>query len=130
MRCTKMVIRWDDVMLADTGDTPSVNRVLVEPDRAKTADGAVGWALRHAAAHHAELLLLQVLPPEGGEGAIASATAALQHHAAALAGARGRARVVVHADPAQAILDVAADERVDVVVVGNVGMRGRQHFLL
>ncbi len=33
-------------------------------------------------------------------------------------------------DPAQAIVDCAVAEDVDVVVVGNVGMSGRKEFLL
>ena len=37
---------------------------------------------------------------------------------------------MVDADPAQAILRVIDDEKVDAVVVGNVGMAGRKQFLL
>jgi predicted unusual protein kinase regulating ubiquinone biosynthesis (AarF/ABC1/UbiB family) len=38
--------------------------------------------------------------------------------------------VVVDDDPAQAILDAVEEERVDMIVVGNVGMSGRKQFLL
>lgn len=37
---------------------------------------------------------------------------------------------MVDNDPAQAILDAIEEERVDVVLVGNVGMSGRKQFLL
>jgi predicted unusual protein kinase regulating ubiquinone biosynthesis (AarF/ABC1/UbiB family) len=50
--------------------------------------------------------------------------------ASRLAGARGRARVVYDSDPAEAIVRAAAEEAVDIVVVGNVSMSERQEFLL
>ena len=109
----------------------TVRRVMVATDRSETADRAVRWAARLAAAHEAELLLLQVLG--GGadpDDAVAAATTGLQGFAEELAGPRGRAKVVVAADPADAILDAVEAERVDVVVVGNVGMSGRKQFLL
>ncbi len=47
-----------------------------------------------------------------------------------LAGERGRAKVVVHENVSQAIVESAESETVDVVVVGNLGMSGRKEFLL
>jgi nucleotide-binding universal stress UspA family protein len=54
----------------------------------------------------------------------------LEQHAAELAGARGRATLVVADDPSRAIIEAAERERADVVVVGNRGMSGRKEFLL
>jgi len=47
-----------------------------------------------------------------------------------VAGERGRALVVMDADPASAIVRAAEQEAVDVLVVGNSGMAGRKEFLL
>jgi ubiquinone biosynthesis protein len=115
--------------------TPPAGRVVVATDRSATADQAVEWAARMAEQAGAELVLLQVLPPaQDGEGAgedgVGAATAALEAIARERAGERGRAMVVVDADPAAAITRAAADAGADVLVVGNVGMRGRTRFLL
>ncbi len=107
---------------------------MVATDRSETADRAVRWAANMAASYRAELLLLQVLLDADGAGvsedALGRADEELRRFAGELAGPRGRARVVVDADPAQAILDVIEEERVDVLVAGNVGMSGRKRFLL
>jgi predicted unusual protein kinase regulating ubiquinone biosynthesis (AarF/ABC1/UbiB family)/nucleotide-binding universal stress UspA family protein len=116
----------------------SVTRVLAATDRSQTADLAARWAAHLAAASGAELLLLQVMPEpaaqgDGAEtlaGGLAPAQEHLRQFAQELAGSRGRAWVVTGADPAQAILGAIEAERADVVVVGNVGMRGRKQFLL
>ncbi|MDQ3834029.1 MAG: universal stress protein, partial [Actinomycetota bacterium] len=117
-----------------SGDAGSVERVMVATDRSDTADRAVRWAADVAAAYQAELLLFQVLSSadEGGvsEDAVSLATEELGRFAEELAGLRGRARVVVDDDPARAILEAVEEERVDVVVVGNLGMAGRKQFLL
>jgi nucleotide-binding universal stress UspA family protein len=105
----------------------SVDRVMVATDRSETADRAVRWAANVAEAYRAELLLLQVLPvSDEDEGPEVDLSLAREE----LAGTRGRARVVVDADPAQAILGAVEQEQVDVVVVGNLGMAGRKQFLL
>ncbi|HEX9376884.1 MAG TPA: AarF/UbiB family protein [Actinomycetota bacterium] len=113
--------------------------MLVATDRSKTATKAVDWAARMAANYGAELVLLQVVVPEDGQkpdtgateaAAVAEALPALQDLATQLAGPKGRARVTVDPDPARAIVDVAHEEAVDVVVVGNLGMGGRKKFLL
>jgi ubiquinone biosynthesis protein len=118
--------------MARSGQTSSVNRIMVATDRSETADRAVRWAANLAAAYRAELLLLQVLLAGDGvpEDALDLAEEELRRFAEDLAGSRGRARVVVGEDPAQAILDAVEKERADVVVVGNVGMSGRKQFLL
>jgi predicted unusual protein kinase regulating ubiquinone biosynthesis (AarF/ABC1/UbiB family)/nucleotide-binding universal stress UspA family protein len=116
----------------------SVQRVLVATDRSVTAERAVHWAANLASQYGAELLLVQVVPPSTADGLapngsvppLERAQAELGQMAAEIAGVRGRAHVVVGADPAQAILDAAEQEHADVVVVGNVGMGGRKAFLL
>jgi ubiquinone biosynthesis protein len=114
-----------------SAEIPSVDRVMVATDRSESADRAVRWAANVAAAYRAELLLLQVLPgADVPEVALSLADDELRRFAEEIAGARGRARVVVDDDPAQAILDAVEAERVDVVVVGNLGMAGRKQFLL
>ncbi|MEZ5098452.1 MAG: universal stress protein [Thermoleophilia bacterium] len=111
------------------GAVQDVRRILVATDRSESAERAVAWAAEMASRYDAELHVLQVLPP--GDAARARvAGAELERHAAALAGERGRASLVVHDAPADAI--VAATERlgIDVLVVGNVGMSDRKEFLL
>ena len=116
----------------------SPQRILVATDRSASADQAVHWAADLAEAYKAELVVVRVLVPESQDGASATLTDSrlrdaeqdLRQFASQLAGARGRARVVVDADPASAILESIDAERADAVVVGNLGMRGRKEFLL
>jgi len=117
---------------------PPVKRIMAATDRSESADRAVRWAANMATSYQAELLLFQVLLPviqDGSDTSIAEANhnqaaEELRQFAEEIAGERGRARVVVGADPAVAILDAIEEEAVDVVVVGNVGMAGRKQFLL
>jgi ubiquinone biosynthesis protein len=112
-----------------------VTRILVATDQSASATHAVRWAADMADRFQAELILLQVVVPAGEQDGPVEvdheATAdALRQQSEELAGARGRARVVVDADPARAIVQAADEASVDVVVVGNVGMSGRTRFLL
>jgi len=116
-----------------------LKRIMVATDRSESAGRAVDWAADMAGRFDAELVLLQVLVPEnapGTEAGAAEATRAsyaaqdLAKLAATLAGSRGVAKVVVDSDPARAIVEAAEREKVDVVVVGNLGMSGRKEFLL
>ena len=104
--------------------------VMVATDRSRTATRAVRWGAELAASTEAVLLLVNVLPATALEADIELAKEQLQEFARELAGSRGRSCVVVNDDPAQALIDAAEDERVDVLVVGNVGMAGRKQFLL
>jgi predicted unusual protein kinase regulating ubiquinone biosynthesis (AarF/ABC1/UbiB family)/nucleotide-binding universal stress UspA family protein len=112
---------------------------VVATDRSETAERAVQWAADLAGRYTAELVIVQVLPPEpdpGTEGLpetkprVDLAAGVLAREVDALAGARGTARVVVDDDPAVAILRVADEVHADLVVVGNAGMAGRKKFLL
>lgn len=94
-------------------------KILVATDRSETAEEAVTFAEEMARRYEAELIVLQVLVPDEGR----------KGDPAAIRGGSGRTRVVVHADPAKAIVEAAKEEAVDVVVVGNVGMEKRTRFL-
>jgi ubiquinone biosynthesis protein len=116
---------------------PPVHRVMVATDRSETADSAVRWAANLAAGFQAELLLFQVLVPgleETGPDVMEvfcnRARQELIRFSEELADSRGRAKVVIDADPAAAILEAIEAEMVDVIVLGNVGMSGRKQFLL
>lgn len=119
-----------------------IERILVATDQSKTASQAVTWAAEMSGRYAADLLVLQVVAPEHGaaqedhgaaqEGNGAPATAAddLAAFTRRVAGERGRPLLVYDSDPADAIVRVSEQERVDLVVVGNVGMRNRTEFLL
>src|SRR5207237_2863076 len=111
---------------------------MVATDRSATATKAVDWAAQMADRFGSELVLLQVMVPDSGDGSETGAQTPqtkeaeeeLKRLADQMAGPRGRARVVVDPDPAMAIVGAAEDEAVDVLVVGNLGMAGRKQFLL
>jgi predicted unusual protein kinase regulating ubiquinone biosynthesis (AarF/ABC1/UbiB family)/nucleotide-binding universal stress UspA family protein len=121
-----------------------VQRIVVATDRSETSQRAVEWAADLASRFTAELVLVQVVVPppddaagvrsddlDGIDDAVLSATRAELHElAATIAGPSGRARLVVDDQPAEAICAVAAEERADVIVVGNAGMSGNKKFLL
>ena len=109
-------------------EVPRVERILVATDRSETAERAVAFAGVMAERYDAELVLLRVLLSD--EGVLAEAARELAEHAREIAGERARSSVVVAKDPAEAIVEAAQRERVDVVVVGSVGMSGRKQFLL
>lgn len=105
-----------------------VGLVMVATDRSETAERAVLFAAEMAARYEAELLVLRVLV--GGNGARAEAVRDLEEYVTGLDGDRKRSAVVSGDDPAEAIVDAARREKVDVIVVGSVGMSGRREFLL
>ena len=116
-----------------------IRRVMVGTDRSETADQAVHWAAEFADRYDAELFVVQVVVPqypsatEFGEAERTRAAVAnndLAHFARQVVGDRGHARVVIDADSALAIVRAAAQEAIDVLVVGNFGMAGRKEFLL
>ena len=118
---------------------PDVERVMVATDRSQTASRAVAWARAMAEQYNAELCLVQVIVPanpadDGHSSALRTqaevAEQQLEQYARELAGDRGRSTVVISDDPAGAIIDASDDQNVDVLVIGNVGMKGRKEFLL
>ena len=112
-----------------------IQRILVATDRSDTATRAVAWAAEMSDKYAAELLVLQVVAPEHlpgqeGDGAAQAAADQLAALAQQMRGERGRSLLVFDSDPAEAIVRTCEQERVDLVVVGNVGMRDRTEFLL
>lgn len=111
-----------------------MERILVATNRSPTAAQVLTWAVEMAERFTAELIVLQVLPDNGqaevDQGAIARATQELEREVVTVAGPTARCLVVTHDDPAMAIVEMAATEKVDLVVVGSVGMRDRTEFLL
>lgn len=110
-----------------------VERILVATDRSDTADRAVEWAAEMAGRYDAELVVVQVIAPEhlvGSHDNGDTASTALADLAARVAGPRGRARLEYDSRPADAIVQVAAEEGADLIVVGNVSMSERTEFLL
>ena len=105
-----------------TSSRDGVRRILVATDRSQSADRAVRWAAEMAERYEAELLVLQV---------VAERAAAVLPELEQFAGSFGaRALVETAEDPSDGIVRAAAQEKVDVLVVGNVGMSGRREFLL
>ncbi len=100
-----------------------VRKVLVATDRSETAERAVAWAADLAERYEAELLVLQVMVPDRPKEPTARTESTAGN-------GNVRTRVVVHADPAKAIVDTAREEGVDVIVMGNVGLRSRSRFLV
>jgi nucleotide-binding universal stress UspA family protein len=99
-----------------------VRRILVATDRSQSADRAVRWAADMAERYEAELLVLQVVAERA-----AAVLPELEQFAESLG---ARALVETAEDPSDAIVRAAEQEKVDVLVVGNVGMSGRREFLL
>ena len=120
--------------------TGPIDRVMVGTDRSETAERAVRWAATFAEAFGAELHVVQVVLTTQNTGATqygaaeatraAGAAEELSAYTYQVAGDRGRAHVVVHDDPAMAIVEAAEEHAIDVLVVGNAGMAGRKEFLL
>ena len=94
-------------------------RILVGTDRSETATRAVEWAVDMAGRYEAELVVLEV----GGD------LDELERYVAKIAPG-ARAVAVEGEEPATAMVAAAEAERVDVLVVGNLGMSGRREFLL
>ncbi|MEK9142482.1 MAG: AarF/UbiB family protein, partial [Nitrospirota bacterium] len=125
--------------MSDLPQNTTIRRVMVGTDRSKTADQAVRWAAQFADRYGADLFVVQVILPqhpsttEFGTAEHTRAAAAkheLTDFVHQLVGERGHALVVMENDPALAIIRVAEQETIDVLVVGNSGMAGRKEFLL
>ena len=101
----------------------NVRRILAATDRSPTAERAVAWAAEMAQRYDAELIVLHVVVPDR------AAPQVEQRAETQAADERTRTKVLVHANPARAILDTAREEAVDVIVVGNVGLKSRRRFL-
>jgi ubiquinone biosynthesis protein len=116
------------VRLRRRQDGPApVRRILVGTDQSETATRAVRWAADMAERYDAELVVTQSV----GDGADRSAVEReLAAYTAEIAGPEARTLVQTGSDPARQMAEIARDEKIDVIVVGSVGMSGRKEFLL
>jgi nucleotide-binding universal stress UspA family protein len=103
-----------------------VRRILVGTDQSETASRAVRWAADMADRYEAELIVTQSVS-EGTDRLRVERD--LADYAAELA-PEARTLVRTASDPARQMAEIAREEKVDVIVVGSVGMSGRKEFLL
>jgi ubiquinone biosynthesis protein len=108
-------------------EEPRIAKILVGTDRSETATRAVRWAAEMAKRYEAELLVTQSVR-EGMDGA--ETRRVLAEYAAEIAGPDARVIVREGSDPARHMVEIANEEKIDVIVVGSVGMSGRKEFLL
>ena len=110
-----------------------VKRILVASDGSGDPRPAIAWAGELAAKLSAELLAVRVVAPEhlagnADPGRVDDSSFADLVKSAA--GDRGRAVTVVEPDASQAVVRIAAEEAVDLIVVSGAGMNRRGEFLL
>jgi nucleotide-binding universal stress UspA family protein len=110
-----------------TEGPPPVRKILVGTDRSETATRAVRWAAQMAEAFGAELLVTQSVFEAREKSPTERELAA---YAGEVVGPGVRTIVREGKDPARHMVEIAADEDIDVIVVGSVGMSGRKEFLL
>lgn len=111
-----------------------VRSIMVGTDTSPAATLAVEEAAQLARAHDAELLVLYVRPPVDSRevfdpGGMPDVDRHLDELAQRLTDVKLRSRQET-GDPAETICDVAEQEGVDVIVVGNRGTRGRRRWFL
>jgi predicted unusual protein kinase regulating ubiquinone biosynthesis (AarF/ABC1/UbiB family)/nucleotide-binding universal stress UspA family protein len=116
---------------------PEPRRVMVGTDGSETAERAVRWAASFADRFGADLHIVRVMPPrnsgepaEGTPETVQAVTENLAQYVHSIAGPRGHGRVMVDEDPAMALVQASQEDAIDVLVVGNAGMAGRNEFLL
>jgi nucleotide-binding universal stress UspA family protein len=103
-----------------------VRRILVGTDRSETATRAVRWAAEMAERYEAELIVTQSVRDGMERG---TTERELQQYVDDVAPG-ARALVRSGDDPARQMAEIAHEEKIDVIVVGSVGMSGRKEFLL
>lgn len=111
-----------------------IRSLMVGTDTSPAATLAVEEAAQLARAHDAELLVLYVRPPVDPRemfdpGGMPDVGRHLDELTQRLADVKVRVRQE-SGDPAETICDVAEQEGVDVIVVGNRGTRGRRRWFL
>lgn len=126
----------------------SFARIIVGTDGSDTATGAVRQAVDLARQHDATLIVVTAHEPTP-EARLARERRDIPADLAHMAGGRDEAKsalsgaatlaaeagveavtVARQGDPADALLDVAEERDVDLIVVGSKGMRGSRRFLL
>lgn len=105
-----------------------IQKVLVGTDTSASADLAVQAAANLAKVHDAELLVLYVrAPAQSSDAANPKKAADPDGYMAKMATRFPEVKVrswAEQGDPAERLCEVAADERVDTIVVGNKGVHG------
>jgi nucleotide-binding universal stress UspA family protein len=96
-------------------------RILIATDGSPTAKKAVEIGSDLARNVKAETILVHVGDPKHGEKVLAEAAKAI--------GGKPKT-VTIEGDPADKILEVAENDDVDLIVIGNKGMTGAKRFLL
>ena len=104
-----------------------VRRILVGTDRSETATRAVRWAAEMAERYDAELVVTQSVRDGMDRASVERELAAYVED---VVGPLARPLVRMGDDPARQMAEIAREERIDVIVVGSVGMSGRKEFLL
>jgi nucleotide-binding universal stress UspA family protein len=116
-------------------------RILVGTDGSDSAGKAVSHAAEIAEAMGAELVLMHVYPPPRSDVGSTFGRAdaypgqeigqAVLRDAEKHFGGKVKTKTVLReGDPAEGLIDVAEEEGVDLIIVGNRGMTGAKRFLL
>jgi len=120
--CDVLLVRERPVEQREAGAVPYA-RILVATDGSSTADRAArkGYAL--ATRLSASVTLAFVGHPKTGELILQDTEATIGQGAPAT-------RLILHGDPAEAIMGAAAREGLDLIVVGNRGLTGAKGLFL
>jgi nucleotide-binding universal stress UspA family protein len=125
--------------------TIEIRRILVPIDFSEHADHVIEWAHHLAAEHASQLVLLHVyhlpvefqqlegayLPPDFWANVKKEAEQTLRRYVAKLEEKGLRAEAVVREGyPATVIVDEAAAQKADLIVIGTHGLSGLKHLLL
>lgn len=111
-----------------------MQKILVGTDTSASADLAVEAAAELARAQNAELVVLYVKPPLDAREVfdprkLPDASRYLEAMGGRFDGVKVRTRLE-SGDPAETLCDVAEEEGVDTIVVGNRGTHGRKRWFL
>lgn len=120
------------------GHAPDLRRyvkILLATDLAGSSEVATSEAFRLAAQLHASVLIVNVIDPgalrrTAGRGPALHQVRSMREHAMSELVTRGRDHgidvsfLIWEGDPAESIIDAAASESVDLIVIGNRGLAG------
>lgn len=116
--------RWaTDATDAELRESPSLGRLLVGTDGSPSAEQAVRVAAELASALGAELVVVHAGDEEAGRRIVEDVAQGIED------GPAVSTLVTEGRDPAQALMDAAAERQADVIVVGNRGMTGAKRLL-
>jgi nucleotide-binding universal stress UspA family protein len=121
-----------------------LRQLLIPIDFSDYSEQALRWGISLAQKYGAQLLLLHVIPAvleevsareSAGEQLVIDLTAKVEAQLHEMARQGLREGVAVHVqvadgEPAEAILQMAREERVDLIVMGTHGRTGLSHLLL